>query len=74
MAFVQLWGLSVVKISAQFDIVYWNYCSKPIKIGPIGSWTKKQLFLLDKVENGKYPEAETWYPDSIGESPIIGYS
>ena len=26
---------------------------------------KKQLFLLGKVENGKYPEAETWYTESI---------
>ena len=25
----------------------------------------KYLFLLEKVENGKYPEAETWHPESI---------
>ena len=41
MAFVQLWELPVVKISAQSDIVYWSYCPKPTKMGPIGSWTKK---------------------------------
>ena len=38
---------------------------KPPKMDPIGSWTKKTLlFFLCKVEKNKYPEAETWYPES----------
>ena len=38
----------------------------PSKMGLIGSRTKKTLlFLLSKVENNKYPEAETWHPGSI---------
>ena len=34
-------------------------------MGPEPKKNKKQLFLLGKVENGKYPEAETWYTESI---------
>ena len=38
---------------------------KPPKMDPIGSWTKKTFFLLGKVKNKKYSEAETWHPESI---------
>ena len=61
----------MVKISAQSDVVYWSYCHKSLpppspKMGPIGPWTKKMyLFLLSKVENGKYPESETQPPESL---------
>ena len=65
MAFVQLWGLLVVKMSAHSDVVSWNYCPKAVKINAIGSWNKKQLFLLDKVENGKYSEVETSHLENI---------
>ena len=66
MTFVQQWRIPVIKISALSNVVYWSYCPKPTKTGPTGSWTKKkQLLLLGKVENGKYPEAETWHPESI---------
>ena len=66
MTFVQQWRIPVIKISALSNVVYWSYCPKPTKMGPTGSWTKKkQLLLLGKVENGKYPEAETWHPESI---------
>ena len=68
MAFVQLWGLPVVKISAQSDVVYWSYCPQtpsfpPHKKLPNGvlNQKKKLLFLLGKVETNKYPEAETWH-------------
>ena len=30
MAFVKLWGLPAVKISAQSDVVYWSYCPKKL--------------------------------------------
>ena len=30
-----------------------------------GHEPKIQLFLLGKVETSKYPEAETWHPESI---------
>ena len=66
MTFVQQWRIPVNKMSALSNVVYWSYCPKPTKMGPTGSWTKKkQLLLLGKVENGKYPEAETWHPESI---------
>ena len=69
MTFVQQWRIPVIKISALSNVVYWSYCPKPTKMGPTGSWTKKkQLLLLGKVENGKYPEAETWHPESIDRS------
>ena len=55
----------VLKISAQSDTVYWSYCPKPTKMGPMGHEPKNQLFLLGKVENDKYPEAETWHPEGI---------
>ena len=32
---------------------------------------KKQLFLLGKVANDKYPEAETWHPESIDGRPYF---
>ena len=53
------------KISAHSNVAYWSYCPKHTKMGPKGSWTKIQLFLLGKVETSKYPEAETWHPESI---------
>ena len=65
MAFVQLGGLPVVRTSAQSDVVYWSYCPKPLKLAQQGHEPKKQLFLPGKVENGKYPEAKTWHPESI---------
>ena len=35
---------------------------------------KNVVFFLSKVENNKYPEAETWHPESItGRSYIVGY-
>ena len=41
---------------------------KPTKIGPVGFWDKETfLFLLGKADNNKYPEAETWHPESIDE-------
>ena len=34
---------------------------------------KNVVFFLSKVENNKYPEAETWHPESItGRSYIVG--
>ena len=39
------------------------------KWGQVGPETKKKtlLFLLGKVKNNKYPEAEAWNPESIDE-------
>ena len=37
----------------------------PPKCAQLGPEPKKMLFLLCKVKNGKYPEAETWHPESI---------
>ena len=34
-------------------------------MGPIESWTKKTVYLLGKIDTCKYPEAETWHPESI---------
>ena len=65
MAFAQLSGLPVIKISAQFDVVNWGYCLQTSQIGPIQSWTKIfLLFLLGKVENNKYPQDGTWHPQN----------
>ena len=66
----------MVKISGQFDVVYWNYYPQPPQNEPIGSSTKKTLFLLGKVESNKFPEAEIWHPESIDAwyyVRIIGY-
>ena len=62
----------MVKISAQFEItgVISPQPPTPIKI-KIKNWAqfgpepkKPLLFLLGKVKNNKYPEAETWHPES----------
>ena len=39
--------------------------AKSPKWAQIGPKQKKQWFLLAKVENNKYSEAETWHPESI---------
>ena len=38
----------------------------PPKWAQKGLEPKMQLFLLGKVETSKYPDAETWHPESIG--------
>ena len=60
----------MVKISAQFDVVYWRYCpqthplphpppKKRVRNGVLNQ--KTLLFLLRKIETNKYPEVETWH-------------
>ena len=73
MVFVQRWGQPKVKISAQSDVVYWVYCA--IKPQNRHNWVldqKNVLFLLSKVENNKYAETETWYPEGLEEWSCYG--
>ena len=61
---LQLWGLPVVRISAQSDVVYWSYCPNTHQNGH--NWVLNQknvVLLLDKVENKKYTEIETWHEE-----------
>ena len=56
----------MVKISDQFEFFYLCYCPETPQNGP--SWVrnqKKQFYLPVKDENDKYPETETWKPETM---------
>ena len=74
----------VFRMSAQSDVVYWSYRPKPSptppasqkikKMGPMGSWTKKNVvLLLGKFVNDKCTESETWHSERVEEFPIVDY-
>ena len=64
--FSQLWGIPLLKISTQSDVVYPGVIAPrhPPKMDSIVSWT-----------NSEYLKAETLCPESIDglDGPIVGY-
>ena len=58
----------MVKLSAQFDVVYWSYCPETplqqlphsLKKVPSEALNQKDV-AVSQVETIKYPEAETWH-------------
>ena len=66
--FVQLWGLLVVRMTAQFNVVYWSYCPKTHQNGH--NWVLDQtniVLLLGKAKTNKYTETETWHTGRVEE-------
>ena len=64
----------MVKISAHLTL-FNGVMVRPTPNGP--NWVLNQktlLFLLGKVDNSKYPEAETWHPESMDGWSCYSYS
>ena len=61
----------MVRISAQYDVVYWSYCLQTHQNGYNWFLNQKNVVLLPgKVENyteKKYTETETWHPELVDE-------
>ena len=66
--FVQLRGIPMVRLSAQFNVVYWSYCPQTHQNGHNWVLNKKNVVLfLGKVESNKYTVTETWHPGPVEE-------
>ena len=58
----------MVRISAQYDVVYWSNCPQTHQNGHNWVLNQKNVVLLPgKVENKKYTETETWHPEHLEE-------
>ena len=71
MLLVKLCGLPVIKFQHNFMFFTGVIAPKsPQKRAQLGPEPKKVVFsseYVGKVKNRKYPEAETWHPESIDE-------
>ena len=82
MAFVQLWGLPVTKTSAQSNVLYWSYCSKKPKNGPINylfSCLKKYFPSQQKnLFNANYSHTRVYFSFALltvkilSQTPLFG--
>ena len=58
----------MVRISAQYEVAYWSYCSQTDQNGYNWVLNQKYLVLLPgTVKNKKYTKTETWYPERLEE-------
>ena len=58
----------MVRISAQYNVVYWSYCPQTQQNGHNWVLNQKKLVLLPgKVENKKYSETETRHAELLEE-------